>query len=165
MPSEWYFFISFLRTKSQKKQRNKRSSNKSLKNHRINIIATNFVWEQLKSNLQRTNSSAAHSWFISLLFSMLWWPLEDGTWNFRIIGAQFELLLIFPFKLLSLLLFFPKTVTLMNISCLSSLEKSVIRLKYSIAGNPKAYPFNSYVLTWYLQQPEEKALITAPLHT
>ena len=51
MPAGRYLFIPFLRTKSQKRQTKNRSSEKShkKKTNRTNIIATNFVWEQLKT--------------------------------------------------------------------------------------------------------------------
>ena len=51
MPAGRYPFIPLLRTKSQKHQTKNRSSKKSHKKrqtNRTNIIATNFVWEQLK---------------------------------------------------------------------------------------------------------------------
>ena len=48
MPSKRYlFFIPFLRTKSQMGQTTNLSSEKSHKKDKTNIIATNFVWEQL----------------------------------------------------------------------------------------------------------------------
>ena len=52
MPAGRYLFIPFLRTKSQKRQTKNWSSEKShkKKTDRTNIIATNFVWEQLKKN-------------------------------------------------------------------------------------------------------------------
>ena len=58
MPSECYLFIPFLRTKSQMGQTKIRSSEKSHnKDHRTNIIATNFVWGQLKSQSSKAPKS------------------------------------------------------------------------------------------------------------
>ena len=58
MPAGRYLFIPFLRTKSQKRQTKNWSSEKShkKKTDRTNIIATNFVWEQLKIFSQQLNS-------------------------------------------------------------------------------------------------------------
>ena len=50
MPAGRYLFIPFLRTKSQMRQTKNWSSEKlHKKDHRTNIIATNFVCEQLNT--------------------------------------------------------------------------------------------------------------------
>ena len=60
MPARRYLFIPFLRTKSQQRQTKSRSSEKSHKTDRTNIIATNFVWEQL--NKARKLSEDSRRW-------------------------------------------------------------------------------------------------------
>ena len=60
MPGGRYLFIPYLRTKSQQRQTKNRSSEKShlRKTGRTNIIAINFVWEQLKSRGRKIHSKS-----------------------------------------------------------------------------------------------------------
>ena len=55
MPARRFLFIPFLSTKIQKRQMKNRLRGKShlKKPDRTNITATNFVWEQLKTTLER----------------------------------------------------------------------------------------------------------------
>ena len=56
MPTGRYLFMPFLRTKSQKVSEENigQAKNRIKKTDRTNIIATNFVWEQLNTD-NRTN--------------------------------------------------------------------------------------------------------------
>ena len=47
-PSGHYLLFPFLLTKSQTPRKNRQANNCIKKGHRTNIIATNFVWDQLK---------------------------------------------------------------------------------------------------------------------
>ena len=71
MPAGRHLFISFLRTKIQISQTKNRSNKKIAlkKTNRTNIIATNFVSEQLKKRPDTTNS-CQDSYEILLLISI-----------------------------------------------------------------------------------------------
>ena len=78
MPAARYLFIPFLRTKSQMRQMKNWSSKKShkRKTDRTNILATNFIWEQLKNS-----NAILHDKLCAIRLELITlWPYRFTNW-------------------------------------------------------------------------------------